>query len=50
MADLVVGHVLPDFEFVVVLPGEDRAINGAGVFLENDQEIAVDPLIGIKTD
>jgi hypothetical protein len=27
MADLVVGDVLRDFEFAVVLPGKDRAIN-----------------------
>jgi hypothetical protein len=43
MADLVVGDVLRDFELAVVLPSKDRAINRAGVFLENDQEIAVEP-------
>jgi hypothetical protein len=34
MADLVVGDLLHDFEFAVVLPSKDRAINRAGVFLE----------------
>jgi hypothetical protein len=48
MADLVVGDVLRDFRVAVVLPG--KRFNRAGVFLENDQEIAVDPLIGIKTN
>jgi hypothetical protein len=49
MADLVVGDVLRYIEFAVVLPGKDRAINRAGVFLENDQDRRW-PLIENKTD
>jgi hypothetical protein len=43
MADLVLGDVLRDFEFAVVLPGKDRAINRAGVFLEMTKRSPLTP-------